>query len=189
MSIVAANVPEASSCKEGKVKTRVRSFHRKHHASKVKNHGVTAVMSDGQSSRAWPSTRARRPLKGQNRFRMEINRSLADGSEPAEIVDISNLDLRQLRTLLEEHELSSRDALDKALLKKQSAELYYELTRTREAQAQSYLRRYEDAEVVVQELRKAIVDRSKLVLERQFVTSPTPAREKRQHVSLQTRMI
>ena len=37
MSIVAANVPEASSCKERKVKTRVRSFHRKHHVSKVKN--------------------------------------------------------------------------------------------------------------------------------------------------------
>ena len=65
--------------------------------------------------------RARTPLKGQHCFRMEVNGSLADGSEPAEIVDISNLDLRQLRTLLEEHELSSRDALDKALLKKQSA--------------------------------------------------------------------
>lgn len=113
----------------------------------------------------------------------------ADGSEPAEIVDISTLDLRQLRTLLGENELSSRDALDKALLKKQSAERYYELARTREAEAQSYLRRNEDAEIFVQDLLKAIVDRSKLVLERQFVTSPTPAREKQQHVSLYTQML
>lgn len=140
-------------------------------------------------ARAWFSTRARTPSKGQHRCAMEVSRSQADGSEPVEIVDISNLDLRQLRTLLEENELSSRDALDKALLKKQSAERYYELTRTREAEAQSYLRRYEDAEIIVQELRKAIVDRSKLVLERQFVTSPPPAREKRQHVSLYTQML
>jgi len=120
---------------------------------------------------------------------MEITRSLADASEPVEIVDTSNLDLQQLRTLLEEHELSSRNALDKALLKKQSAERYYELTRTRESEAQSYLRRYEDAELVVQELRKAIVDRSKLVLERQFVTSSVPAREKRHHVSIESRLL
>lgn len=143
--------------------------------------GVTVVISDGSRASNFTRVLARR-------CGTEVSRSQADASEPAEIVDISHLDLRQLRTLLEEKELSSRDALDKALLKKQSAERYYELTRTREAEAQSYLHRYEDAEVVVQELRKAIVDRSKLVLERQFLSSPVPAREKRHHVSLQTRI-
>lgn len=87
-------------------------------------------------------------------------------------VDISTLNLQQLRSLLAEHENSSRKALDNALLKKQSAERHYEITREREAEAQSYLRRYEEAELVVQELRKAIVDRSKVVLERQYESSP-----------------
>jgi hypothetical protein len=76
---------------------------------------------------------------------MEPERSYADGSEPAESqADISTLNLQQLRALLHEHEDSSRRALDNALGKKQSAERHYEITREREAQAQSYLRRYEE---------------------------------------------
>ena len=71
---------------------------------------------------------------------MEPNRSLAQSSVPVErqSVDISTLDLQQLRSLLAEHENSSRKALDNALLKKQSAERHYEITREREAEAQSY---------------------------------------------------
>ena len=119
---------------------------------------------------------------------MEAYQSPADGSEPADLVDTWKLNLPQLRTLLEEHELSSRNALDNVLQKKQSAERYYELMRTREAEAQSYLRRYEEAELFVQELRKTIVERSKLVLERQYDQSTASAREKRHHVSLQIRV-
>lgn len=83
---------------------------------------------------------------------MEVDQSRAEGSEPVEIADISNLDLQQLRALLEKHERSSRNALDSALLKKQSAERHYQITRTREAEAQSYLHLYEDAELLVQGL-------------------------------------
>jgi len=85
---------------------------------------------------------------------------------------------------LAEREHSSRKALDSALLKKQSAERHYEITREREAEAQSFLRLYEEAELVVQELRKTTVDRTKLVLERQYEPSPVRAPEKRQRVAI-----
>jgi len=120
---------------------------------------------------------------------MNSEQSYANGSEPAQVVDISTLNLWHLRALLKEHEKSSRKALDKALLKKESAERHHEITRRREAEAQSYLSRYEAAELVVQELRKTIVDRSKLVLEKQYEPSPARALEKRQRVSQQTRML
>lgn len=99
---------------------------------------------------------------------MEPNRQLANGSERAESqpFDVSNLNIQQLRALLHEHEDSSRTTLDNALSRKQSAERHHEIAREREAEAQAYLVRYEAAEVVVEALRKTIVNRSKLVLER-----------------------
>jgi hypothetical protein len=118
---------------------------------------------------------------------MEPNRHFANASERAESqsVDVSNLNLQQLRALLHEHEDSSRKSLDYALSKKQSAERHHDIAREREAEAQAYLTRYEAAEVVVEALRKTIVDRSKLVLERRYEPSPVRALEKRQRVSTQ----
>ena len=118
---------------------------------------------------------------------MEPNRHFANASERAESqsVDVSNLNLQQLRALLHEHEDMSRKSLDYALSKKQSAERHHDIAREREAEAQAYLTRYEAAEVVVEALRKTIVDRSKLVLERRYEPSPVRALEKRQRVSTQ----
>ena len=69
-------------------------------------------------------------------YLIELYQPVAEASERAIPVVINILDLQHLKALSQEHEVSSRKAArDNALLKKQSAERHFQITRERDAEA------------------------------------------------------
>lgn len=108
-----------------------------------------------------------------------------DSSAPEEIPHASTLALPELEALLAQQEACSRDALGSALAKKEEAERLLEQASKSEDEAQILRVRYEETEMVIQELRKLIVEKNKQTLEKQFeTTSRSQASAKRHHVSI-----
>ena len=113
---------------------------------------------------------------------MEPDHSSANGTELEEIPHISTLNLAQLEASLAQQEAYSREALGNAFSDKQEAERHKAAATQCEANARTSRLRYEEAELVIHELCKAVVERNKQMLEEQLESSHARASEKRQHV-------
>lgn len=115
---------------------------------------------------------------------MERQLSLANGSpDVEEIPDIRSLSLAQLETLLAQHEAGSQEALRDAFASRDEAERLREAATRCDADAQASRARYEHAEYVIHELRKAIVEQNKNILKGLVEPGRIRAYGKRQHVS------
>jgi len=95
---------------------------------------------------------------------MEREQSAANRSEPEEIPHISTLSLAQLEASLAQQEAYSREALGNAFAGRQEAERHREATIQCDADAQASGVRYEEAEHVIHELRKALLEKNKHML-------------------------
>jgi hypothetical protein len=100
-----------------------------------------------------------------------------------EIPHISTLSLAQLQTSLAEQEAESREALGNAFASRNEAARLRELALKCDADAQASRARYEEAELVIHELRKAIVEQNKNMLDGQVEPGRDHAFGKRQRVS------
>jgi hypothetical protein len=114
---------------------------------------------------------------------MERVQSPANSPEVEEIPHISTLNLPQLEASLAQQEGYSKDALADAFAGKQDAERHREAVIQCEADARASQSRYEEAELVIHELRKAIVEQNKKILESGSEPGCVRALQKRQHVS------
>lgn len=116
---------------------------------------------------------------------MEQHPPPANGSDVdvEEIPHISTLSLAQLEASLARQEAYSKEALDDAFAARREAERLREATIKCDADAQVSRVRYEEAEHVIYELRKAIVEYNKNMLDGQVESGRVQALGKRQHVS------
>ena len=117
---------------------------------------------------------------------MEREQSAASDSEPEEIPHISTLSLAQLEASLAQQEAYSREVLGYAFAGRQEAQRHREAAIQCDANAQLSRVRYEEAELAIHELRKAIVEKNKHMLEghldRGHVRAPNENNDKRQRV-------
>ena len=103
--------------------------------------------------------------------------------EIPEVPHISTLSLAQLEAALEQQEAYSREALGNAFAGRQEAEPHREAAVQCDANAKAYLFRYEEAELVIHELRKALVAQNRNILDGGVEPGRVQALVKRQHVS------
>jgi hypothetical protein len=115
-------------------------------------------------------------------FNMECEQSPANASELEEIPHISTLSLAQLEASIARQEAYSRKALGNAFAGRQEAERHREAAIQCDADAQASRVRYEEAEHVINELRKAIVDKNRHMLEGHLEPGRIQISNKRQHV-------
>lgn len=111
---------------------------------------------------------------------MERERSPADDSEPEEIPHINSLSLAQLEASLAQQEAYSREVLANALANRQAAKRYRETAIQCDANVQTSRVRYEEAERIIHELRKALVERKKNTLAEHSEPGHVQAAGKRQ---------
>lgn len=114
---------------------------------------------------------------------MQRNRSAANGPEVEEIPHASTLSLAHLQAILAQQEAESREALDKAYAGIRQAARYREAAVKCEDNSQAARARYEEAEIVIHELRKIIVEKNKQIIDGHVEPHQVRATEKRRRVS------
>lgn len=112
-----------------------------------------------------------------------MEREQSNGPDVEEIPHISTLSLAQLEASLAQQEAYSREALDNAFAGRHDAERLREAATQCDADAQVSRVRYEEAEHMIHELRKALVEKIKHILEGRVEPGRVRASKKRQHVS------
>ena len=114
---------------------------------------------------------------------MERGRSAVNGPDVEEIPNVSTLSLAQLEAILADQEAESRKELDKAFTGIRQAARYRKAAVKCEDNSRAARSRYEDAEIVINELRKIIVERNKQIIDGQVEPHQARASEKRRRVS------
>ena len=114
---------------------------------------------------------------------MERNLFADNRSDVEKIPDVRTLSLAQLETILAQQEVESRTALDKAFAGIRQAARYRETANKCEDNSRAARLRYEDAEIVMREVRKIIVERNKQSIDGHVEPCQVRSSEKRNHVS------
>lgn len=114
---------------------------------------------------------------------MQKNRSAANAPEVEEIPHASTLSLAHLQAFLAQQEAESREALDKAYAGIRQAARYREAANKCEDNSRAARVRYEEAEIVIHELRKIIVEKNKQIIDGHVEPYQVRAPGKRRRVS------